>query len=294
LIGRRFPKLVSTLVLAAAAFAIVGCSQQLHRLSMKITYVDNCGFLVECGESKILIDALLAAGESPWYYLPSDSIVSLMSAAEPPFDNVDVIAVTHAHFDHFDPDVTCRHMKQDTGTILVCPPQAEEQMQSNQFYPEIRDRIHAVAAPADSVVTMDIAGIRVSALAGHHSPYYETDSLTGETVDRHRNTQHLEFLFTAGGRTIIHTGDAPLNDFERYKKLGLGRDSIDLAFIHMWRGGEQMSFEQKLVHDVIRPERIILMHLIPGREPSGHPEQQDGIAREVIVPRQLMQTWSFD
>ena len=55
-----------------------------------------------------------------------------------------------------------------------------------------------------------------------------------------------------------------------------------------------MSFEQKLVHDVIRPERIILMHLIPGREPPGHPERQTGIAREIILPRQLMQTWSFD
>jgi len=295
LIMLQAAKLTLALIYTLTALAVVGCTGQPQQGPLSITYVANCGFIIECGENKILVDALLGADDSPWYYLPSDSVEALMVAAESPFDGVDVIAVTHAHADHFDPDNVARHMKQDTGAILVCPPQAEEKMLSNPLYPEIRDRIHAVQAPADSVVVMDIAGIRLSVFPGHHSPYYESDSLTGETVDRHRNVQHLEFLFTADGCTVFHTGDALLNDFERYQKLGLGRDSIDLALVHEWRNaGEQLSFEQKLVHDVIRPERIILMHLTPGREPSGHPEQQVGIAREVIIPRQLMQTWSFD
>lgn len=167
-------------------------------------------------------------------------------------------------------------------------------MRSNPLHAEIRDRIRVVDVPLDSVVTVDIAGIRVSAFAGQHSPYYETDSVTGETVNRHRDVQHLEYLFSFGGRTVYHGGDVLLNDFERYTKLGLGQDSIDLAFVHAWHGGERLSFEQKLVHDVIRPERIFLIHLIPGREPPGDPEQQAGIAKEIILPRTSLQTWTFE
>ena len=285
---------IAATVFALTIFSVAGCVGATQHEPIKVTYVANCGFIVECGNHKILIDALLAAGESPWYYLPSDSMATLMTRAEPPFDNVDLIAVTHAHFDHFDPDVACRHLKQDTGAILVCPSQAEEQMRASPFYEEIKERIHAVATPPDSVVDMEISGIRLSVSSGHHSPYYEPDSLTGGTVDRHRNVEHLEFLISAGGRTFFHTGDAQLNDFERYKKLGLGRDSIDLGLIHVWRGGERLSFEQKLVHDVIRPKVIILTHLAPGREPEGNPEQQAGIAREIILPRRLMQTWLFE
>jgi len=281
-------------VTAFVVSALMACAGQPHRPGMTVTYVASAGFIVECGGTKFLVDALLKADTSQWYYAPSDSVEELMRTARPPFDNVDLIAITHAHVDHFDPDVVSLHMRQDTGAVLICPPQVEDKMQASPYYGEIRGRIRAVAAPPDSVVTMDIGGIQVSAFSGHHSPYYELSSATGESVDRHRNVQHLEFLFRAGGRTVFDCGDAVLNDFERYSRLGLSRDSVDLALIHMWRGGERLSFEQKLVHDVIRPQCVILMHLVPGLKPPGDPEKQEGIAREIIVPKQLMQTWSFD
>ena len=64
-----------------------------------VTYVGNSGFLVTIGESKILIDGIFT-GFAPEYIQPAE-IKELIANAQPPFDNIDLILVTHAHGDHF-------------------------------------------------------------------------------------------------------------------------------------------------------------------------------------------------
>jgi len=282
------------LLLLGSALTVSGCARHEERPPLTVTYVANCGFVVECEDEKLLIDALFGGGESPWYFSPPDSAVQLMSAARPPFDDVDLIAVTHAHRDHFNADIVVSYLTQNREAVLVCPPQVAQQMQTCGQYAALEERIHVVAAPPDSTVAMTLGGIEMRTLPGRHSPYYEEDEATGETVDRHRDVQHLEYLFTVNGRTLFHCGDAELNDFERYSNFGLGNESLDLALVPWWDASEQLSFSQRLVRDVIRPDRIIMMHLMRDREPAGHPERQQTVARQVILPDHTMQTWTFD
>ena len=81
-----------------------------NRPPLTVTYVANEGFLIACDSHKILIDALFGNFKDDAYYIPSDSTAALMSEAGPPFDNIDLIAVTHAHLDHFTPEIVTAHL----------------------------------------------------------------------------------------------------------------------------------------------------------------------------------------
>jgi L-ascorbate metabolism protein UlaG (beta-lactamase superfamily) len=100
-------------------------------------------------------------------------------------------------------------------------------------------------------------------------------------------------VITMDGRTLFHCGDSGLDDFERYRAFGLDRGHIDLAFLHWWGVWDDADSCQTLARELIRPEQIVLMHLIPGREPSAQPEQQEPVARKVVVPQHPMEKWTF-
>ncbi|UCD17988.1 MAG: MBL fold metallo-hydrolase [Candidatus Zixiibacteriota bacterium] len=270
------------------------CAEQQEQSPLTITYVANEGFLIECDGRKILIDALFGGWESTWCHVPPDSLIELMTSARPPFDNVDLIAVSHAHIDHCDAGIIALHMKHNRRGILVCPPHVARRMEASEDYPEIKSRIRVVPAPGDSAVAMELAGIALEVLPTRHGPYWEKDEETGEDIDRHRNVQHLEFVFTIGGRTLFHCGDSSLDDFESYRAFGMDRKHIDLGFLGWWGAWDDSFLSQRLVREVIRPERIIFMHLKPGQRISVQPEQQQSVAREVIVPQQVMETWTID
>ncbi|MCX6830200.1 MAG: MBL fold metallo-hydrolase [candidate division Zixibacteria bacterium] len=271
---------------------ISDCAGYHENSPLAVTYVANEGFLIECENKKILIDALFGGKAQP-YFIPSDSIVELMKAAQSPFDNIDLIAVTHAHMDHFNPQIVAAHMKHNPRAILVCPPQVGEKLESAADYSAIKDRIRAVWSPSDSAISTEIAGMKLRIFPGRHGAYYELDSLTGQSVDIHRNVQHLEYLFSIGNRASYHCGDAPMNDMKRYQSYTLERDSIDVACVQWWDAKEALSFRQKLIKDILRPDRVILMHLAPARPPRGNPERQTVVAKEVIVPRRSMEKWIF-
>ncbi len=261
------------------------------RPPLEITYVANAGFLIECDTTKILIDALFGGWESNWYQVPSDSLISLMKSAQPPFDNVDLVLVTHNHVDHFDPGITADHLANSGGATLVCTEQTEELLAVSCEYSAIEGRIMAVSALPDSAVILRMQGVELRVLSTHHTPSIERDTLTGETVDRNRGLQHLEFVIGMNGYRLFHCGDGDLSKEAKYVAFGFGKDSVDVAFLQAWNAGEQLSYRQLLVRDVIKPVQIILMHRHPDRPLRGDPEKQRGIAREITVPRRSMEAW---
>ena len=272
--------------------ALAECNGSDGPEPLTVTYVANCGFIAECEGKKVLVDALFGGFEANWCYVPSDSLVALMKTVEPPFDEVDVIAVTHAHVDHMGARIVAEHMLNNSHALLVCPPQVESTLVASEHYAEIRTRIRAIVAPRDSVVSVDLNGVGVTIYPGQHSPYIDLDTLTGEDVDMHRNVQHYEYVFDISGRRLYHSGDAIMNDIIRYESLGFGADSIDVACVGWWDMGEMIGFRHKLIRDVVRAKRIILTHMSPSRPPRGHPTNQPPDA-EVLLPTYPLQRWAF-
>lgn len=257
---------------------------------LTVTYVGNTGYLIECDGHKVAVDALLGGKPSEYYDIPSDSVVALMAAAQPPFDGIDVIAVTHRHDDHFSADIIGKYLSGNSGCELLCSQQVADKLSVLPEYETFRKQVRIVNAPVDSVTPFGRDGIAARVLSSKHGAYYETDS-TGNRIDRHRNVQHLEFLFTIGGRSFLHVGDVGLQDRNQFLPLGLGKDSIDLAFVQVWGCYEMMSFGEKLVRDCVLPKRIFFTHIAPKQKPWFVKKADCASYRQATFPLRSLQSW---
>jgi L-ascorbate metabolism protein UlaG (beta-lactamase superfamily) len=229
----------------------------------KITYISNEGFLLEVSGKKVLIDGLFDQIEGDWCDSPTKETVDLMEASAPPFDQVDLIAITHKHQDHFSAKVVVNHLLNNPSGKVVCPSQVVEVLKQNPDYEKIKDQITSLTPKelSDSIVML--AGISIRVLRLEHSHYMEEDSTSGEMKNRHRDIENLGFLFNIDGVKIFHCGDTnPLNQ-EEYSTYALHKDSIDLAFLErmfVGRGAEGMA----MINDYIQPSYTVFMHIGPG------------------------------
>ncbi|MDX9858739.1 MAG: MBL fold metallo-hydrolase [candidate division Zixibacteria bacterium] len=285
--------MVYRLLILLVSSQILGCSSENEQPKLAVTYIANCGYLIETEHKAVIIDGFLAPLERDYYFKPTDSVANLMRTAQPPFDRIDLALFTHVHDDHFNADVTAQHLFNNPRANVVGPPQIDSAMSLTEQYREIRDRVHVVAAPGDSVETLYLNGITVEVFPSKHSSYVDEDTVTGEKFDRHAGIGHLEYFVTMDGRTLYHSGDAGLMDFERYQSFGFGDTTVDMAFVDWWDERPQITFTQKLIHDVIRPDRIFMIHMSPSRPPQGCPDTQTFVAPEVYLPESLMQRWDF-
>lgn len=283
-------KVVGLAFLLCITLVLSNAAETTAQKPLTVTYVGNTGYLIQCDGYKVAIDALLGGEKSEWYDLPTDSVVALMVAAQPPFDGIDVIAVTHWHDDHFTARIVADYLSRNARCELVCSPQVADKLAALPNFETFREQIRTVKAPADSVTSFSIDGIAAQILSSKHGAYFETDS-TGNRVDRHRNVQHLEFLFTIAGRTFLHVGDVGIQDRSQFQPLGLGRDSIDIAFVQVWGCHEMMSFGEKLVRDCVLPKRIFFTHIPPGKVALMARRADCSSYRQVTFPIQSLQNW---
>ena len=90
--------------------------------SIEITYIANCGFLLEMDSKKIIIDGLFTEGYNR-YTTPDSATQILLTSGTTPFDNIDFIFVSHNHGDHFNSNVLIKCMLSNPACKLICPSQ---------------------------------------------------------------------------------------------------------------------------------------------------------------------------
>jgi len=177
----------------------------------EVTYVGNAGFLIKVGDKKILIDALFK-GYPGSYELPAD-IQSKLLSAMPPFDDVDLIIVTHAHGDHVDVSMVTTYMKHNPQTVFVSTKQLVDHMNDSTgrsigFNP-------TKGQPEKRIIN----GINIEAFLLPHGP----DS----------RIINNGFLISVDGTTLLHTGDVDFDQFtfEEFRLHQFPEKEIDLSFI---------------------------------------------------------------
>ena len=222
---------------------------------LHVTYIANEGFLIEGGGKKILIDALFNDNTIDFCDVPSEETLNKILATHSPFDDVDLLLVTHQHRDHFDADLALTYMKNNKHCNLIGPQQVVDQLSKAIEYNKIKERVHTITPQINSGESVIIKGIKLIVLRLQHSSYFVTDEQTGKEVDRHKNIQNLGFMIYLGNYKILHTGDSFLQNLEEYKYYRLDKEKIDIAFLLFTPS------RIEAVKNYIKPQNIIMMHL---------------------------------
>lgn len=237
-------------------------SEKSSRDSVEITYIANEGFLIKVNDKRILIDALFGDKEYEFCDNPDSYQLECMMNAKEDFENIDLIAATHCHIDHFYNSFVVAHLANNKSGKFISTRQAVDLIKKADNYNE-NISTQLVEITPDTLTSCDTTineiGIRVYRLI--HGPYYVYDTLSGTRINRHQNIQNLGFLFNINGIKIFHCGDSDPSCISDYKSFHLDKEKIDIAFI----GSDFMSAPEcegiDILRDYINPKHIILMHI---------------------------------
>ena len=117
---RRFHAVIAVLLFSALVCVAADPA------STRVTYVANEGFLIQVGGKKILIDAIFNDTTINFAHVPDTKTLERLENTEAPFDDVDLILVTHKHRDHFEAGPVLRHLASNPDVVLLAPSQAVE------------------------------------------------------------------------------------------------------------------------------------------------------------------------
>lgn len=214
-------------------------SSYAQQQKAEVTYVGNAGFLINIGDKKILIDALFKGFEGN-YELPLE-VQDKLAKAQAPFDDVDLIIVTHAHGDHIDLDMVRQHLQNNPKAIFASTQQLVDALNDST------DRWIGFNPTKEKSESKVISDISVEAFYLPHG----TDA----------KIINIGFLISVYGVTIFQTGDADFGQFtfEEFRSLQLPERKIDLAFIqHYYLTGDSLS--TKFVREAIGGNYIFPIH----------------------------------
>jgi L-ascorbate metabolism protein UlaG (beta-lactamase superfamily) len=208
-----------------------------------IIHIQNDGYLIVAEGVKILIDGLFSLDRNP----PSPERLTAMQEALPPFNDLDLILITHDHNDHFEPDLVGQHLLQDTGAMVVTTDVTAEYLTSwFEGADAFEERVVGLHLEPGQSQTLDVAGIELEIYYFSHGD---------------PRVPNFGFLFTLAGTTFFHTGDIVADDvpLEDVRQFGLFERGIDIGFIphfYLW----QDDYEG-YVEAAFGPEFIIPMHV---------------------------------
>jgi L-ascorbate metabolism protein UlaG (beta-lactamase superfamily) len=216
--------------------------------SLAITYIANEGVLISAGDKQVLIDGLHREYK-PDYLFPAPALLSTLEQAREPYNNIDVLLVSHLHLDHFHPESVGLHLKNNKSAQLISSEQIVSGVKEKfANFPEIESRVKQVTPGWKSQTTVEHAGIKIKVLGLKHS---------GSNFTWIQNLGHV---IEIGGKKLLHIGDADMTA-ENFSSFRLHEENIDIAFIPYW-----FLFSEKgraLVTEQFRPKQIIAVHVSP-------------------------------
>jgi L-ascorbate metabolism protein UlaG (beta-lactamase superfamily) len=224
----------------------VGARQAGGRV--EITYIANEGALISSGDKQVLIDGLHREYK-PDYMYPPPALLEKLEKADKPFDEVDIILVSHVHLDHFHPQSVGLHLKNNPRALLLSSDQVVASV-ANEFgeYRAISSRVKPISWRWKEKVVRRERGISITFLGLRHAN------------KQFESVQNLGHIIELGGKKLLHIGDAdmPVENFERFN---LADERIEVAFIPYWYLLYPLG--QSIVKEHIKPRHIIAVHISP-------------------------------
>ena len=212
---------------------------------LTITYVGNSGYLIESGDTKVVIDSFFqwdsGCGTVPERYQ------QLMRESAPPFDGIDLILATHDHADHFDMANVRTYLADNPETAFASTTSAAASL---GIYPDMEgeeDRLIGIPWVPRERTQLTVNGIDLEAMPLPHG-----------------DAPNLGFIINVGGYRLLHVGDLGADSLtttlEPLQFYGLADEHIDVIFLpYHYMQGE----EQRAVADFFDVSWLVPTHLYP-------------------------------
>jgi L-ascorbate metabolism protein UlaG (beta-lactamase superfamily) len=241
--------------------------------ALEITYISNEGFLIVTGDDKILIDGLLEAGGG----MVSTTTARETRYARPPFDDVDLVLVTHSHVDHFDPLAVGTHLENNLQAAFVSTEDVVSRLQTSYSgFGAFQDRVTSIELGRGESTQLVAGGIDLEIIDVPHS-----------------RTPNLGFLITIGGFKLLHLGDPDVDPStaSSLQPYELSSKEIDVLFIP-WHFLADRKLHS-VITETIQPAHTIPMHYTPRQALATIRRFRDQFPDAVVFEEEL-QTWTLD
>lgn len=227
-----------------ASIVFSPCSGQKQ---LNVTYIANSGFLIESKGKQVIIDALF---ENGWgsYLTPADSTVSDIINQQGPFNNSNLMLITHHHGDHFNSEMLVAYLINNSENILIAPPKVINELFKHPDYKKIEKQIVQIDKNNQENNDTTINGIRVRSFFLQH--------------DSRPQIENLGFLMEIENFRVFHSGDNTGAKIVEFEKLQLQNENIDLALLNFY-GFWNTTAEREFTGEYINPKKMALMHIPP-------------------------------
>ena len=167
----------------------------------RVTYLGNEGLMVQRGAHKILFDPFFH-NDFGFYQKVPDAIKQALMNNEAPYDDVNVLIISHAHGDHFAADEVLTYLQRYPKRTLVAPQQAIDQLNALRGADSVQNQLVPVAlAFGQAPWSGEIDGLYLDAVRIPHAGW-----------PGRKDVQNLVFrVRLAADATVMHMGDADPN-----------------------------------------------------------------------------------
>jgi L-ascorbate metabolism protein UlaG (beta-lactamase superfamily) len=235
------------LVLICFSFILTNNRIFCENDSISLTYIANCGFLIEIDDQKIIIDGLFKLGHNR-YPTPDTSTQRILASNQYPFNNINLILVSHTHVDHFDKEMVLACMLNNPFAKLLCPQQVIDSLSENKnTYNIIKERIIGCTPDPNTSQLIHFGNIEVHACRLPH--------VGGE---KFKDVQNIAFLISSKGKSIFHSGDIDPLQSHKYSGIKISELNVDIGLINE----DYAKIENAgLTSEFINAKHNIAMHL---------------------------------
>jgi len=215
------------LVLVAVFSSYIVYAHEKH--STNATYLGNAAIMVQGEKSKLLFDPFFHKDFSIYQLVPKE-IRQAIFQGKPPYHNIDLLFISHAHDDHFSAADLLKYLTLHQQVQVIAPQQAIDKLTALSEFSlnadKLMPRIHGVALGyGDLAWSKQIGHTNISAVRIPHSGW-----------PSRANIENIVFRVTlADGDTVMHMGDADPDDdhYLPYKEYW-NQQVTDTAFPPYW------------------------------------------------------------
>ena len=208
-------------------------------MAFELFHTINSGLYIRLGDSVIFIDGLHTGRR----FGLSDTPAEVLAQAEgdgTAFRYNTLLLFTHCHDDHYDEELAEKFMSRHPGTKLFFPGES---------------RGLEVSMTEEGIYRFD------------HGPFTVHAFPTTHQGGKIMQTAHFSYLVSAGEASLLHCGDARLNDDMVLRIKDLAGDGPGDVFLNVYHLNTEK--EQRLIR-LLSPCRCLINHLpLPADDENG-------------------------